>query len=205
MRRSRSVSGPGDTLAAMDLARIPDDLLCVPTSPAQCSLLLEALWDALPDPLALHLGSDRLQFRPTRSSGIYLEAAGQSLDGIELDVLVPPTGWVLVPWAKDAHGVDLEVQERVELADRIQGVWDRSEADQLRALLVLIWAVHHRRLLLKRGPDRPEESEWLRHQLCHYAAAQEPGESGEVAAKLVAGGWHATPRELLATARALTA
>ena len=197
------MSGTADTLNAVDVPRIPDELLAVPRSTAECSTLLAALWDALPDPLTLHIGSDALHFRPTRGLRVYLEATGQSVEGVELEALVPPFGWVLVPWAADAKGVELEVGERMALAERIQDAWEQAQGEQLRAVQLLLWAVQHRRVRLGLHQDPPQESEWLRRQLCHYAAGQEPGRSGAVAARLVAGGWYGTPLDLLATARAL--
>lgn len=189
----------------MDVTSLPDELLTVPNTRAECSTLLTALWDALPDPLTLHVGSATLHFRPTPGARIYLEATGQSVNGIQFDALVPPFGWVLIPWATDAGGVDLEVEERMALARRIQDALDRAQGEHLRALQVLIWAIQHRRLRLGRVQDGPQETEWLRHQLCHFAAVQEPAPSGEVARRLFAGGWHGTPVQLLTTARAVVA
>lgn len=179
---------------------IPEELLAVPSTVAECDALLKALWAAMPKSVEVRVGRNIVVLTAERA-GARLLAGDVAWDDLTVDVAILVDGWVLCPRGTDSTGVPLDTLTLGAIASRIRdALWpDPSIPDLLRGM----WAVRHRGAGLTHAQQLQQEVDDLRQLLCRLAARQEPGLPGRVARRLANDDWHGTVEELLVTARAV--
>jgi hypothetical protein len=179
---------------------IPEELLAMPSTVAECDALLEALWAAMPKRVEVRVGANIVVLTAERA-GARLLAGDVAWDDLTVDVAILVDGWVLCPRGTDSTGVPLDTLTLGAIANQIRdALWpDPSIPD----LLLGMWAVRQRGVRLAHAQQRQQEVDDLRRLLCRLAAWQEPGPPGQVARRLANDNWLGTVDELLRTARAV--